>query len=123
TVHLDSSWVVAAGYGFLKSPEALNPTESEHRVTASVLHGRKLGMDGQIATSVIWGANRRSGKTTHSALAESEAVLDRSNTIFGRLEVVQKTAEELALPTGPGGFVPDSAFTVTSLSVGYIREI
>ncbi len=123
TAHLDSSWVVSAGYGFLKSPEALNPLQSVHRVTASVLHGRKLGPEGEIATSVIWGANRRSGRTTHSALAESEAVLDRRNTIFGRLEVVQKTAEELALPTAPGGFVPDSAFTVTALSVGYIREI
>src|SRR2546422_1034840 len=123
TAHLDSSWVVSVGYGFLKSPEALNPLESVHRVTASVLHGRKLGMDGRIATSVIWGANRRSGKTTHSALAETEAVLDRSNTIFGRVELVQKTAEELALPTGPGGVVADAAFTVTAFSVGYIREI
>jgi len=123
TAHVDSSWVVSAGYGFLKSPEALHPLQSVHRVTASILHGRKLGLDGQIATSVIWGVNRRSGRTTHSALAESEAVLDRRNTIFGRLEVVQKTAEELVLPTGPGGFAPDSAFTVTALSVGYIREI
>jgi hypothetical protein len=70
TVHMDSSWVFSAGYGYLESPEALHPSESVHRVTASVLHGRKLGMDGQIATSVIWGANRRSGRTTHSALAQ-----------------------------------------------------
>src|SRR2546426_7158137 len=123
TAHVDSSWVVSAGYGFLKSPEALHPLQSEHQVTASVLHGRKLGRDGQIATSVIWGANRRSGKTTHSALAESEAGLGRNTTIFGRLEIVPKTAEELAFPTGPGGFVPDAAFTVTAFSVGYIREI
>src|SRR5207245_4276828 len=102
---------------------ALNPLESVHRVTASVLHGRKLGMDGQIATSVIWGANRRSRRTTHSVLAESEAVLDRRNTIFGRVELVQKTAEELALPTGPGGFAPDSTFNVAAFSVGYIREV
>ncbi len=123
TVHLDSSWVVSTGYGFLKSPGALNPSESEHRVTASVLHGRKLGRDGQIATAVIWGANRRSGRTTHSALAESEAVLDRQNTIFGRLELVQKTAEDLVLATGPGGFAPDSTFTVAAVSVGCIREV
>jgi hypothetical protein len=123
TAHLDSSWVVSTGYGFLKSPEALNPSESVHRVTASVLHGRKLGMDGQIATSIIWGANRHAGRTTHSVLAESEAMLDRRNTIFGRLEFVQKTAEDLVLPTGPGGFAPDSTFTVTALSVGYIREV
>jgi len=123
TAHLDSSWVIAAGYGFLKSPEALNPSQSLHRVTASVLHGRKLAMDGQIASAVIWGANRRSGRTTHSAVAETEAVLDPRNTFFGRLEVVQKTAEDLVLPTGPGGFAPESTFTVTALSVGYIREV
>src|SRR2546430_2715691 len=123
TAHLDSSWVVSAGYGFLKSPEALTPSESIHRVTASLLQGRKLGMDGQIASSVIWGANRHSGRTTHSVLAESEAILNRRNTIFGRVDVVQKTAEELALPTGPGGFMPDAAFTVTAVSVGYIPAI
>src|SRR5712671_49959 len=123
TLHMDSSWVFSAGYGYLKSPEALNPLESMHRITASVLHGRKLGMNGQIATSVIWGANRHSGRTTHSMLAESEAVLDRRNTILGRLEVVQKTAEELVLPTGPGGFAQDSTFTVAAASVGYIREV
>src|SRR5712671_7160356 len=113
-LHMDSSWVFSAGYGFLKSPEALNPLESMHRLTASVLHGRKLGMDGEIATSIIWGANRHSGKTTHSLLAESEAVLDRRNTILGRLELVQKTAEELVLPAGSGGFARDSTFTVVA---------
>jgi hypothetical protein len=123
TMHMHSSWVVSAGYGFLKSPEASNPSESMHRVTASVLHGRKLGMDGQIATSVIWGANRHSGRTTHSALAETEAVLDRRNTILGRVELVQKSTEDLVLPTGPGGFAPDSTFTVAAVSVGYIREV
>jgi len=123
TMHMDSSWVFSAGYGFLKSPEALNPSESVHRFTASVLHGRKLGLNGQIATTVIWGANRRSGRTTHSALAESEAILDRRNTILGRLELVQKTAEELVLPTGSLGFPPDSTFTVAAIAVGYIREL
>src|SRR6266566_1361445 len=85
------------------------------RVTASVLHGRKLGMNGQIATAVIWGANRLAGRTMHSVLAESEAVLDRSNTVFGRLEIVQKTAEDLA--------ISDSSVTVGAFSVGYIREV
>jgi len=123
TAHMDSNWVFAVGYGFLKSPEALNPSESVHRLTASVLHGRKLGMDGQIATTLVWGANRHSGRTTHSVLAETEAVLDHSNTLLGRLELVQKTAGDLVLPTGPGGFAPDSMFTLAAASVGYIREI
>jgi len=123
TAHLDSNWTFAAGYGYLKSPEGLNPGESVHRATASVLQGRKIGRDGQLATTVVWGANRRAGKTTHSALVEGEAILDRRNTLFGRLERVQKAAEELVLPTGPGGFAPESTFTVTALSAGYIREV
>ena len=123
TVNPDSSWSVSAGYGFLESPESLRPTESTHRATASVLHSRILRRDGHIASAVVWGANRHSGKTTHSALAETEAILDRSNTLFARLEFVQKTAEDLVLPTGPGGFAPESTFAVTALSGGYIREV
>src|SRR5207247_9700620 len=58
TAHVDSSWVVSAGDGFLKSPEALHPLQSVHRVPASVLQCRKLGLDGQIAPAVIWGGYR-----------------------------------------------------------------
>jgi hypothetical protein len=121
TVNPDSAWSFSAGYGFIRSPEALRPAESIHRMTASVLHGRTLGTQGQLATALVWGANRRSGRTTHAALAEAEASLDRRNTLFGRLELVQKTAEDLFLP--PIGFAPESTFTLTSLSVGYMREV
>ncbi|MFL5608619.1 MAG: hypothetical protein ACJ8AD_19340, partial [Gemmatimonadaceae bacterium] len=33
------------GYGFLRSPEALNPGESMHRITASILSGSTLGAE------------------------------------------------------------------------------
>jgi hypothetical protein len=36
TAHLDSNWVVSDVYGFLKSPEALNPGESTHRTWRTV---------------------------------------------------------------------------------------
>jgi hypothetical protein len=123
TVNPDSAWSFSAGYGYLKSPEALRPAESMHRVTASALYGRKLGMDGQLATALVWGANRHSGRTTHAGLAEVEAIVNSRNTLFGRLELVQKSADELVLPAGPGGFAPESTFTITSLSAGYIREV
>lgn len=119
SAHLDSNWTVAAGYGYLKSPEALSPDESTHRTTASVLHGRRIGSDGQFAAALVWGANRHGGQTTHSGLAEAEAVLDRHTTIYGRLEFVQKTAEDLVL----GTFAPETRFNVSALSLGYIREL
>jgi hypothetical protein len=123
TINPDSSWSLAAGYGYLKSPEELNPNESIHRLTASVMRGQKLGMHGQWASTVIWGANKYSGQTkwTHAALAETEAILDARNTILGRAELVQKSAEDLVLPAG--AFTGDRTFNVRSLSAGYIREV
>jgi len=119
SAHLDSNWTVSAGYGYLKDPEALHPGESVHRMTAAVLQGRKIRGGGQLATAIVWGANRRSGVTTHSALVESEAVLDPRNTALARLEFAQKTAEDLVL----GTFAPETRFTITAISTGYIREV
>ncbi|MFN2570780.1 MAG: hypothetical protein ABR537_04080, partial [Gemmatimonadales bacterium] len=119
TAHLDSNWTVSAGYGYLKSPEALRPSESTHRMTASVLHGRHIGRSGHLAAAFIWGANRHGGHTTHSGLAEVEAELDRSNTLYGRMELVQKSAEELVLSTLP----PETTFNIQTISAGYIREM
>lgn len=116
TFNPTTSWSMSAGYGWLKSPEILNPDESTHRITASVLHGTKLGAEGQVASAVIWGANAHDGDFTHSVLAESEGVLDRSNTILGRAEFVQKGAADLGLPS-------DGHFNVAAVSAGYIREI
>ena len=35
---------------------------------------------------------------SESVLAESELVLDRRNTVFARIEFVQKSADDLVLP-------------------------
>src|SRR2546427_8639724 len=79
--------------------------------------------DGRGAAPLFWGGNRHSGAFTHSVLVESEAVFDHHNTLFGRFEVVDKTAEDLVLPVGPGGFAPESTLRVASLSLGYVREL
>ena len=129
TVNPNAHWSLTTGYGYLKSPEALHPDESMHRVTASVLHGTALRRDGQWSSALVWGANRHgeSAHTTHGVLAESEAILDRKNTVFTRLELVQKSAEDLALdtPSLPPGmtFPSDKIFNVSMASLGYIREV
>ena len=121
----DDHWALNASYGFLKSPEAITPDVSMHRMTASAMYGRHLGADGQLATTIIWGANKHSDRSglAHAALVESEAVLDRSNTIIGRFEFVQKTAGDLVLDTPPLGFPSSQSFKVGAMSLGYIREI
>jgi hypothetical protein len=117
-------WSFTAGYGFLKSPEALNPTGSMHRVTASALHGSTLGTDGQWAASAVWGANEHSTGQgmSHAVLLEAEAVIDARNSVFSRAELAQKSAEELVLDTPQYGFAAEQQFNVGALSLGYIRD-
>jgi hypothetical protein len=123
TINPSAHWSLTGGYGYLASPEALHPDESLHRFTASVLHGSSLGDEGQWSSALVWGANRFSGSSTwsHALLLESEAILDRWNTLFGRAEVAQKSAEDLVLPAA--AFAPDRRFAVSSTSLGYIREL
>jgi hypothetical protein len=117
-------WSFTGGYGFMKSPEALNPSESMHRATASMLHGVPLGTDGQWASSIVYGANEHAGlRLSHSLLLESEAVLDARHTLFGRAEYVQKSAEDLVLDTPQYGFPSDARFDVSAATLGYIREL
>jgi hypothetical protein len=133
TLNPNQHWSLAGGYGYLKSPEALNPTESMHRITASAQHGTALGSDGQIASAFIWAANKHSSMPglSHSFLAESEAILDKKNTLFGRAELVQKSAEELVVVnpvlTSKGvllvGFPATQHFNVSTAQLGYIREV
>jgi hypothetical protein len=123
TFNPDSSWSFTAGYGWMKSPEILSPSEGLHRLTASALHGMKIGDEGQVATAVIWGANAHHGAWSHSVLVESEAVLDRSNTLLMRAEYVQKNAEELVLDGAPYNLASELRLNVATVSAGYIREL
>jgi len=133
TVNPNAHWSLSGGYGYLKRPEQLNPDESMHRVTTSALHGARLGTDGQWASAFIWGANKHSTQPgwSNSLLAESEAIFDRHNTMFGRAEWVQKSAEDLVVVnpvvTGGGvvlpGFPASQRFNVGALQLGYIREL
>ena len=133
TLNPDEHWSFAGGYGYLKSPEALSRAESIHRITASVQRGARLGNNGQWASALIWGANKRSTMPglSHSFLLESEAILDQRNTLFGRSEFVQKSAEELVLDspvrTTGGvllpGFPSSRHFNAATAQLGYIREL
>jgi hypothetical protein len=116
------NWCFAGGYGFINSPEALHPQVSIHRLTASVLYGAKIG-SGQLASTLLWGANKpTNADLTHSILAETEAMLGKSNTLIGRAEWMQKSAEDLALDLSGSGFTSNERFSVATLSAGYIRD-
>lgn len=124
TVNPSGNWSLSASYGYLKSPEAENPTESIHRITAAAMYGVPLGTDGQWATTFVYGANKMpSLSLSNSALLESEAILDKKNTVFGRAEWVQKSAADLVLDVPPFNFPADREFGIAAATIGYIREI
>ena len=119
------TWALSAGYGYLKSMEALQPDEQTHRVTASAMHGAPIRGNGQWASTLVWGANTHSSNPSlsHSVTLETEAILDRWNTLFGRAEYIQKTAEDLALDEPPSSFPSSREFNIGSVSLGFIREL
>ncbi len=125
TVNPGPSWSFSAGYGNIVDHDRLNPGEDLRRFTAGALHGAKLGTDGQWSSALVFGVNDSDhhGRST-SMLLESEAILDRRNTVLARLERAQRTHEDLGIAhQDHGGPIPTGPSTVTSLSLGYIQEV
>jgi hypothetical protein len=117
-------WALSASYGYLKQPEALHPDENQHRLGASILHTVRLGRQGEWASALVYGANKHieptgvAGSWEQSVMAESNLQLDAANSVFGRVEYVRKSGEELSLPDP----LSDQEFDIGMLSLGYIRE-
>ena len=104
-------------YGYLKSPEQLEPDISVNRVTASATYNRRLASGGNWATTAGWGRNIPSaGKPTDALLLESNLDLDGANVLFGRAEFVRKTGEDLDV--APSGAV----YNVGAISLGYLHN-
>jgi hypothetical protein len=109
---------VSAWYGYLKSPEALEPGTSLHRLGVALL---ATGSDGNRRWSgaAVYGANIATGASrwSNSALLEGSVDLDRANTVFGRVEYVQKSSLDLALPSTA------AVYDLGEVSVGYARTL
>lgn len=143
SVNPTANWSASAGWGWLESPEALHPDESTRRFTAAVMHGTPLGTRGRWATTLAWGMNthvenghgedahdedeshgdgHEGGHASHSILLESQAAFNGRHSVFARLEVSQRSAEDLAITDGPAEDL-ERLRNVTALSVGYVREL
>src|SRR5213082_1184792 len=121
TVNPGSRWSVSAWYAYLRSPEALNPDESLHRIGASALTTQPVGTKGTWSSALIYGANDqiRPGPLASSVVLESTLDLDGMNSFFGRAEYVQKSAEELVIPSAP----PTTEYDIGAVALGYLRTV
>jgi hypothetical protein len=108
-----------ASYGFLRSPEALEPDENIKRTTASIIHQLPFGKENYyLSTAVVWG-NNYSHTTENSFLLESVAQLDRT-AIYGRYEYVEKSASELNLQQFINGTDPVFKIQAATIGVNYV---
>jgi len=106
-------------YGYIKSPEALEPDLKRHRTTASVIYNLPLGHDSNWSNTFVWGQNHDTGEgKTQSFLVESDYQRGR-NTVYLRWERVEKSGHELVLkPPEESEIFPVSGYTI-----GYVRDL
>jgi len=106
-------------YGYIKSPEALEPDLKRHRTTASVIYNLPLGQDTNWSNTFVWGQNHDTGEgKTQSFLVESNYQRGR-DTVYLRWERVEKSGHELVLkPPDESGIFPVSGYTI-----GYVRDL
>jgi hypothetical protein len=110
-------WALQVSYGFLKSPEQLEPGVNQHRLTASAIYDKKLE-HGNWQTTLAWGRNDlQPGSASNAYLLES-AVSWYAHTIFARAENDSKN--ELFLPGAP---LFGQSFNVSKFSLGYVYDI
>jgi Heavy metal binding domain len=106
-------------FGYIKSPEALDPKTNIHRTTASAIYNLPLGPDRNWSNAFVWGQNNASeeGKT-QSFLIESNYQRGR-DTVYLRWERVEKSGHELVLdPSDESRIFPVGGYTI-----GYVRDL
>jgi hypothetical protein len=106
-------------YGYIKSPEAIDPGLNRHRTTASAIYNLPLGNDSNWANSFVWGQNNDTGEgKTQSFLVESDYQRGR-DTVYFRWEHVEKSGHELVLNDAADTRV----FPVGAYTLGYVRDL
>src|SRR5256712_11914688 len=103
SVNPGAHWTLSAWYAYLKSPEALYPEESLHRLGAAALTAQPWGRRGRWAMALIYGANAPIGarRLSSRGAGEREGGLGRDKAALGPVEYVRKSAEELVVASVP----------------------
>lgn len=104
-------------YGFLKSPDAIEPNVNTHRTTASLSYNNAWKANNWQITAA-WGRNQNQpSHTLNGYLLESAVEISSKHVIFGRAEYVAK--DELFLSTSPNA---GKKFNIGKIDLGYIFE-
>jgi hypothetical protein len=104
--------------GRLHSPEALEPTVDEDRITASATYTQPFGSDNLWSTTFAWGRKiLRPGETLDGYLLKSALILKKTYTVFLRAERLAETELHHDVPA-----LHDRVLTVSKVSLGGIYD-
>jgi hypothetical protein len=81
------------------------------------MYGAAIGAEGQWTTTAVVARMTHEGEGSWAALIESELVANRTHSVFGRVELVQKGPEDLVLSS-----IAEPA-NIVAASLGYVREL
>lgn len=126
TLQPGQNWSGQYSYAFLHSPEALDPTANQRRMTASIMYNRPLRNSDNWISSLIWGRTRTGSDNLieNSYLFESLLHFATRNNAFTRIENVDRTTELLLDGSPiPPNFNERPAGRVQAYTFGYDRDI
>jgi hypothetical protein len=110
-------WALQVSYGYIDSPEQLEPNVDTRRVTASCSYNKSY-KDSNWQTTFAWGRNDNlPGRALNGFMIESALRVKNTHTFFSRMERVDK--DELFLEDEP---LHGKKFTVNKLNLGYLYE-
>lgn len=109
----NGNWSISGAYGFLKEPEALEPGENQHRITASVSYSKPIGEEDHLATSLNFGRNITHHGSTNTYNLEA-TYFTGNDSLFMRYENAEK--DEIFN-------VPEGTYTINKLTLGGVKHL
>jgi len=115
SVNPSDRWALQVSQGRIESPEQLEPDVDQDRTTASALVDGGWGSSGHWEAMLAWGQDRdHPGHTTNAYTVEGALAIDAKQTVFARVEHVQK--DELFVAPDP---LAGRVFAVGEVTAGY----
>jgi len=123
----NNNWTMQVSYGFLRQPEAAEPTTDIRRTTASIQYNKPLKR-GNWSTGLIWGRNHTSSPgETHNLngyTAESTVNFLDKNYLYTRLELVDKNELLRAADRAKLGLTQaHPSFRISAYTFGGVRDV
>lgn len=117
----DDHWALQVSAGHLTQAEQRvgEPRVDVDRVTASATFNVPLQSGGNWATTAAFGLNSEQDHSSNGILLESSLDLEERDILFSRLELVQKSGQDLSVP----GVDLHAESWVSKLALTYVRQI